>query len=83
MNNFIEKNLFEDIKKKIKKKQIFSVNATFTGTDKSLGYRTGKDYNLKISYHNEYISIENKKREFCLYSSTGSLLRNWNIKEIE
>ena len=83
MSNFIEKDLFEDIKSKIKNKEIFFINATFTGTDRSLGYRTGKNYNLKIDYHNDHISIENKKESFCLYSSTGSLLRNWDIKNIE
>jgi len=83
MSNFIANDLFEDIKKKIKKKESFNVNATFTGTDGSLGYITGKNYNLQIAYHNEHISIEGKGAKFCLYSSTGSLLKNCNIKNIE
>ena len=83
MANFIEKDLFDNIKRKIKKKETFNISAIFTGTDKSLGYRTGKNYNLKVKYYNEHISIEGNNTKLCLYSSSETLLKNWNIKNIK
>lgn len=82
MRNFIPEEIYKDLNKRINKKEPFFVTAIFTGTDKSLEYRTGKTYDFKIDYQHEFITINGINSKFCLYSSIKSLLRNWDIQSI-
>jgi hypothetical protein len=70
------------LNKHVNKKKPFFITAVFTGTDRSLGYRTGREYNLIVDYYHDHISIDGKHVEFCLYSSLKALLKNWDIKTV-
>lgn len=58
------------------------IKATFTGTNGSLGYVTGKEYDLVLAQFvgNQKIHIhlyENGKQP-CEYSNVITFLENWN-----
>lgn len=80
--NFVAEDTYKLLNKHVTKRKPFFITAVFTGKDKSLGYRNGREYNLIVNYFNDHISIEGKHAEFCLYSSLKALLRNWDIKSI-
>jgi hypothetical protein len=63
-------------------KKMVNVNATFTGTN-SLGYETGREYQLSITTALNSIFItphpkHGHKCEPCQYNSIITFLRNWN-----
>jgi len=64
------------------------INAVFKGQDGSCGYKTNKEYQLKIKHTNRgrgLISINSSSTDggFCQYNSLMAFLRNWdNIRVI-
>lgn len=53
------------------------IKATFTGTN-SLGYETGKEYELKV-YEIKGVSVQRLDSSGeCPYMSLSSFLKNWN-----
>jgi hypothetical protein len=59
------------------------VKATFTGEDGSMGYRTGKEYTLKVSGFlgggSTIKIIPLEKGVFpCPYAGISTFLKNWN-----
>ena len=71
---------------------ITRVEATFQGRNGSCGYKTGKNYVLKVHHATKgrfrgYITIEpigHDECTFCEYNSIHALFKNWdNIKNVK
>jgi len=65
-----------------------TITATFTGTNGSLGYITGKNYTLTlkqmIKSQKLWITRQDNGGGDCEYSNTITFLENWtNIKVIK
>jgi len=80
--HYITDDIYKNLGKFIENKTPFFMNAVFKGKNGSLGYKTNEEYNLFVDFYNNHISIEGKHAEYCLYSSIGALVRNWEIKKI-
>jgi len=81
--SFMTEKEYNNICRKVSRKIPFKCVAIFTGTDGSLDFRNGQQYNLYVEHNNEHILIKARNAKFCLYSSVDALLRNWEIKNIE
>lgn len=54
--------------------------AKFKGADNSMGFKTGKIYNLKSRLSDDLIIVETKDNKLrCLYSSIETFLQNWKL----
>jgi hypothetical protein len=62
---------------------MITVKATFIGTN-SLGYETGKEYDLKVSGIAICFITRADGTGACQYSSATTFLKNWNnIKHVK
>lgn len=53
-------------------------NATFKGTNGSMGFQTNHEYRLAICVKDNHIWIKSGIKE-CPYSTMKALLKNWNF----
>lgn len=59
------------------------MKATYIGQDKSMGFRTGKTYNIETKVKRNMIFLMAEGGKYCPYSRVETLLENWEIKQDE
>jgi hypothetical protein len=60
--------------------EAMEIRATYTGKNLSLGFETGKEYQLRV-YNNPFskvTTIKTKEGLKCLYSSALAFMLNWD-----
>lgn len=55
-----------------------TIQATFTGTDGSMGYRTGQQYTLKLATTHGVAVTRVDGSGKCPYASLSAFLANWD-----
>lgn len=60
--------------------EAMEVKATYTGKNLSMGFETGKEYELRVQNNpfSKVTTIKTKDGLKCLYSSALSFLFNWD-----
>lgn len=63
---------------------ILKITATFIGKNGSLGYETGKEYELTVPSSKQIVVYrEELGKGHCVYESLAAFLKNWkNIKTL-
>jgi hypothetical protein len=60
--------------------EAMEIRATYTGKNLSMGFETGKEYQLRV-YNNPFskvTTIKTKEGLKCLYSSALAFIFNWD-----
>lgn len=57
------------------------MKAIYIGQDKSMGFRTGKEYNIETKVKRGMIFLMAEGGKYCPYSRVETLLENWNIEQ--
>lgn len=53
--------------------------AEFIGTDRSMGFRKGKRYQIRTACKNNHIYVLEERGLWCPYQSVEAILKNWKI----
>lgn len=56
--------------------------AEFIGTDRSMGFRKGKRYQIRTVCKNNYIYVLEERGLWCPYQSVETILKNWKIIQL-
>lgn len=60
---------------------LIRAKAMFIGTDRSMGFRNGRIYNIRTYIKNNWICLYADNGLWCPYSNMECLLKNWKIIE--
>ena len=56
--------------------------AEFIGTDRSMGFRKGKRYEIRTACKHNYIYVLEERGLWCPYQSVEAILKNWKIIQL-
>ena len=57
--------------------------AQFVGADRSMGFRTGLWYRIRLDYVKGMVMLREETGLYCPYESIGALRRNWRFEKNE